>query len=87
MLLLFTGSGAVAWDHAAEHEPDHKCLRINVLCAVANTGSSSTPPSSMPRPRPRTPSGTGAGACNRLSLPEGPASRGTLLSLGSLLSV
>jgi hypothetical protein len=85
VFLLFAGSGAVAWDHAAEHGPDHKCLRINVLCAVANTGSSSATPGSIPRPCTRD--GTTSGVRNCLSLPEFPASCGTLLSLGSLLSV
>ncbi len=85
VFLLFACGGDVAWDLAAENEPDHKCLRINALCAVADTRNVPAPPASIPRTCTRDDTASGAPACP--SLPGGSASHGTLLFLGSLLSV
>ena len=84
VLLLSACGGNVARDLGTEAESDHKILRINVLCAVGNTGSSPTPclcstPTDLaegPSAEPvyRSPSGVWG-------------SPGTLLSLGCLLSV
>jgi hypothetical protein len=86
VLLLFAWGGAATWHLGAEDESEHKYLRVSEVYTFSDSGKSPASPAFFPaRPRARKCVVSTASACPSFS--GNPASGGTLLSLGCLLSV